>query len=395
MKIMMKDPVLLISCLILPFIFSLVLGTVYETAAQENSIPIVVLDEDHSFLSEKILHNIEKNPSVRPIAVEKEEGFRLLNDSKIEGIYILKPGLEEKIMAGMEEKLVDAYYLRSSLLAPAITDIIAGEMMGYISVGKGYETIQRVFDQYSIPVKENLFQRQVRLLQESMGNETYDLPIIKNYENPNSKSVEDVEGISTGIMLKRSVIGMMLLFIALFLSFSASSIVAERNAKLYQRMFISGYSKWQVVAGNGLAIFLIGWMIGIFQLGVLSIFAPELTGAVFYPVVFIYGAYILCISFCITALASTFRSTVSLQGFAPFFVLSLGILGGCIWSTDWFPMGIRWITYMTPTYWAMDVLTSVLYFQRPFQTIWMNVGILISMAAVYYGLANWSFHKVQ
>ena len=67
---------------------------------------------------------------------------------------------------------------------------------------------------------------------------------------------------------------------------------------------------------------------------------------------------------------------------AIFGAMGLSALGGCWWPIEIVPETFKTITMLTPSYWAMQGLQSVLYFGRSYEALTLECPVLLGFAAL-------------
>ena len=60
----------------------------------------------------------------------------------------------------------------------------------------------------------------------------------------------------------------------------------------------------------------------------------------------------------------------------------LSALGGCWWPIEIVPDSFKTIAMLTPSYWAMHGLQSVLYFGKSYEVLWLDCPVLLGFAAL-------------
>ena len=58
-------------------------------------------------------------------------------------------------------------------------------------------------------------------------------------------------------------------------------------------------------------------------------------------------------------------------------------LGGCWWPIEIVPETFKTIAMLTPSYWAMHGLQSVLYFGRSYETVLVECAVLLGFAILF------------
>ena len=75
---------------------------------------------------------------------------------------------------------------------------------------------------------------------------------------------------------------------------------------------------------------------------------------------------------------------------AIFGAMVLSALGGCWWPIELVPETFKTIAMLTPSYWAMHGLQSVLYFGRSSEVLFFECPVLLGFAALLGLAALWS-----
>jgi ABC-2 type transport system permease protein len=84
------------------------LGTIYKEGSI-NNVPIAILDLDHSDLSRKVINNVEASPKLNIVKFLNsndniDEVF--INNSDIEGFYVIPKNFQKNIFRGKQEKIL-------------------------------------------------------------------------------------------------------------------------------------------------------------------------------------------------------------------------------------------------------------------------------------------------
>lgn len=146
---LLKKP-LLIFASIMPVI--IVLG-VYFTLSEtidEVRIPIVVVNEDQSGTSYEIIRFFEGlDHFVQVIESTMEQGTQQLLRGEADAIIYLEEGLEDRIFAGDNHDLVSLIQTPSSLSAGLLREMIASEVMRYVSNSSASHYLLQYADDFS------------------------------------------------------------------------------------------------------------------------------------------------------------------------------------------------------------------------------------------------------
>jgi ABC-2 type transport system permease protein len=105
------------------------------------------------------------------------------------------------------------------------------------------------------------------------------------------------------------------------------------------------------------------------------------------PVVLSLGVVAGCLSVLVGLLCSTEKQVIVV---AIFGAMVLSALGGCWWPIELVPETFKTIAMLTPSYWAMHGLQSVLYFGRSNEVILFECPVLLGFATLLGFAAFWS-----
>ena len=94
-----------------------------------------------------------------------------------------------------------------------------------------------------------------------------------------------------------------------------------------------------------------------------------------------------CLSVLVGLLCSTEKQVIVV---AIFGAMVLSALGGCWWPIELVPETFKMIAMLTPSYWAMHGLQSVLYFGRSNEVLLFECPVLLGFAALLGCAALWS-----
>ncbi len=87
-----------------------------------------------------------------------------------------------------------------------------------------------------------------------------------------------------------------------------------------------------------------------------------------------------CLSLLVGVLCPTEKQVILL---AIFGAMGLSPLGGCWWPIEIVPETFKTVAMLTPSYWAMHGLQSVLYFGRSCEALALECPVLLGFAALF------------
>lgn len=157
LKIVFKNKALLIFSMIFPVIFYVFFSMMFTDYEAMNKIPIAVIDEDGTEMSQKMLTNLSAHDALNLRTTDKEEAFKLIERNYIEAIFILKEGFQENLQQSNFDGRIQLIYLDKSNIAPAMGDIVASAIITDLAIYKAANTSKQFESKYDL---EDLFEKQ-------------------------------------------------------------------------------------------------------------------------------------------------------------------------------------------------------------------------------------------
>jgi ABC-2 type transport system permease protein len=176
---------------------------------------------------------------------------------------------------------------------------------------------------------------------------------------------------------------MFMLFMALA---GAGGFLEEREIGTFPRLLVTPTSAPVLVGGKLAGIFVTTVaQAGVMTLVGATLFAvpwgrdPVAVAAVLIP----YGLSVTALSIAVSTLV---RTRSQMAGLTPVLAVSMAMLGGCYWPTDIVSPLMRSIGMATPTYWAMQGLTSVVVRNQGLAATATPAGILVGFAVALFAM---------
>ncbi len=185
----------------------------------------------------------------------------------------------------------------------------------------------------------------------------------------------------------QSLPGMLVMFVMqMLLTYGGVSLINDRVKGRLGRLIAAPVHQFEAYAGKILARIVLACA----QATVLLVFGatafrlPLGDHPLFLvPVVLCLAVFAGCLSILGGMVCQTEKQMILV---AIFGAMLLSALGGCWWPIEIVPDSFKTIASLTPSYWAMHGLQSVLYFGRDYEVLWLDCPILLGFAALF-GLA--------
>ncbi|MDP4090142.1 MAG: ABC transporter permease [Bacillota bacterium] len=377
-RLMTRNKVLILLCLLLPLMFSLMVNRIFAKSSLYDSIPMAIIDKDNSETSQNIVSNIRKNKTIHLEVIRERDIENYISKEKVQAVYILKEGMEKSIQAGNYNNLVSVYAVPGSITAMGISDIIAGEIVPYICESKLENGASSMLKGVS---REDIKKGIMKEISKLMEDQDYELPVRIEMKTPERSSEEDTQ--KGDIFSAEIGLGMILMFSTIFMLAGCSTIIKERENRIRSRIKVSGVSPFSLLVADIAAVSAAGAIITLLQFVMLYGVLKGSTAGTIASVSAACIVYILCAAALLIFLAAVFKSHITFQSFMPVVILVMGILSGCIWSVEMMPAAMEKVSAFIPTYWAHKALTEVIMYGGGFGSIVKGLEILGLMTAVF------------
>jgi len=381
-KILLKRKSLLLLCLILPLVFYSFVGKIFKESDNYDKVPVVLVDEDNSESSSLIINNLKNNEILNCRIDDKKNALKLLSDNKVEGVFILTKNLEKNIEKETLKEIVQVYYLPENNLIPALTDVVAGEMMELICTSEAANTSEIIHKKHN-SIKEDVIKAEtISFSKKAMKDTSFTLPIEINAMTPDMKT-SSLSTFKRSLIPKQSALGMFLLFTTLYLFLNCTSLMKEKSAGVYNRIRISGCGTFKLLSGDLLGIFIVGMLLQIIQLPLLYIMFNVESSIKLLYILIINIFYVFSIASLLIVFTKLFKNLTALQSFMPTFVFFMGLVGGCLWSAELLPKNLHFISILMPTYWAQTALCNVILYSHSLSSI-INCLITLFISGSFF-----------
>lgn len=371
LKMMMNDRLFFAAMVIIPLFITVATG--YALRYRKlNVIPIAVVDEDVSDYSTTLLKRLSGKEGIRVLVVSRAEALKMLEGNEVEGIFIIKDGFGKKITEGNTMHLIDMASSPSSFSAEFTGEVVAGEVMRFITSNKAADWILKQYSQHGKPVSGSFAAEVIEFADSQWEPE----PLMTiEYTESDSGGAYKLEGISLPASTATSA-GLVIVFIMLYVLFSSGWLIEERRNGTLKRIASGPGAVILSFAGSVLSLTISGMLLIIlFSIINKVIFGIDLfPGMLSYVVFFAYLLSVISISMLLSSLLKT---PAQLQSAAPIFALLTGFAGGCFWNFVEMPKHLDRLAMLTPQGWALKGINRLLVNPKDISVIILPVVVLL------------------
>jgi ABC-2 type transport system permease protein len=381
LKMMLGDRLFFIMMIVIPLFITIATGYAlrYEKL---NTIPIAFVDEDKSEYSSVLLERMSQKDGLKVEMTGRETAVSMLEGSKVEQVFIIKKGFEEKIKNEENKELIDVVNSPSSYSADFTSEVAAGEVMRLIAGNMAVDWVTKQYKKLDKPVNGN-FEKDIEKYYQSLWQPEPLMTI--DYKEFQGNTLTDVERTVMPAATASST-GIITAFIMFYILFSSGWLVEERTNGTLKRLTAGPNALYLSYAGSVLALFISGTIqILVFSLTDKLVFDVDLFPGGLSYIVFL--AYLLSVISISLFLSSVLKTQAQLQAGAPVLALLTGFAGGCFWNFVEMPERIRQLSMITPQGWALEGINRLLLNPMDFSAVLVPVLILFGIALILLPLS--------
>ncbi len=402
MKVLFKDQEALFTLFLLPLVFIVVmtfaLGGLFGGATNDAKIKIPVANQDQGNLAQGIVDDLGKTKGFQ---VEREaEGGQAFTRTDVEKMVADgKRSLALVFPADFSQKVLAFQPISVTLvLDPAASGQLVGPVKG---------TLQGLLQQQLMtklaPVGiETYFEKlgpmgpQGQALKEQMlagmksftggeGQEGMASLVGIEETNPPGMTVKQ-----SPTAIQQNAPGYTVMFVFFIVLALANSILTEKQEGTFRRLLAAPLSKAALLGGKLLPYYVIALLQVAIMFAVARLFFGMELGNVagLALVTLALGAAATSLGLLVAALGKTYAQV---SGIATLIILVMAALGGSMVPSYIMPQFMQDLARITPHSWAITGYQDILVRGLGPSDIFLESGVLLGFAAVFFGLALWRF----
>ena len=245
-------------------------------------------------------------------------------------------------------------------------------VVGIVATGGGLVAVMDGSQLFSVETAENALAH----LRSSSGSAFTGSADVQVLYNPSLK---------TSWVMVPGIAGLILVFIGTLIT--SLGVVRERQTGTLEQLAVMPFRPWDVIVGKIAPYFMVAAVDLAVIVGVgMGLFGVPFVGN---PATFVLGALLFLL---VTLGMGVLISTVSQnQGqaiqLAFMVVLPQVLLSGLIFPAASMAAGVRWISYVLPLTYFIQISRGVMLKGAPISALWEPIGLLAALAVVVLGLA--------
>ena len=380
---------------IMPIVFTLFFGFVFgDSGTTENDprLPVGFVNPDQTGTLGTTLHSLlEGSEAIRPEILEAEDtgqAGELVRDESLVAVVIVPAGFSERALAGDEPELtiiVDESTQAGHMVTNAIHAILT-RLWGTVWTAQiSAEALEAHESFESEPARQAYLNEALALATDAWGQP----PLGVAVEEPRSKGKSEEQGPTNPFT--QSSPGMIVQFVVLGLISSAMVLVLERRSTALRRLLTTPISRFEVIGGHVLAMFLVSFLqqallIAVGQLAFGVEYMREPLGT--FLVMVTLALWSSSLGLFIGAIAKTEEQVITWSLIAMF---AFSGLGGSWFPLEFTSQAFSTIGHLMPTAWAMDGFQNIVLRGLGLSSVLLPAGILFAYGVAFFALAVWRF----
>lgn len=389
LKVTFRDKGNLIWLIIMPIVWTTLLGTMSTPSGGDEKIPVGFLNSDRGIYGEVFEEILKKEESIKIVAIAEEDEDKMRNlvkDTKLSVGVIIPGDFSEKLKV-REQAVIEI--LKSERYSSYFLEELVEKVAGRISINAlaANFTVEKISERRIVLEEEVLEDEKERIWEEafvkadaffepapSIGIEYVILSVEKREEN-----------IPMGV--EASSPGFAVMFVMMGVCFAGVAMVQERHNKTLARLLTTPTEKFFIISGKMLGFFLVGFI----QFMILILFGQLVLkvnwGNLPLGVLLLVASYVLSVTGLGTLLSVVVRTSAQAGAFAVLISMVTSMLGGAWWPIEIVPKFMQNVARFTPQYWAINGFNKIITRGFGITEILPNFYVLLAISAISLLLA--------
>jgi ABC-2 type transport system permease protein len=386
MKLRFSGKTELLFFLILPLIFTMLLsGVLFGGGA--NKIVMVVVDEDNSNLSHKLVNLLQSSEIVMPSLLVRESAQETFDKRDATAILIIPSGIEASLKAGQAVALdftLDPTNNNGLAVQQEVQKAIDQISRGLAVANASMREADQIQPFTDAAQRQSYYDQSLAAAQQEFSSAPIRIVITQPENTVDIQTQKETQAAQASA-------GQLIIWVFIPLLGTSELMAYERVWGTLRRLVTTPTRK---------PTFLLGIITGQFSYGLVQMLMLVVIGVMLLKVPWgqnPLALLLLLISFGLAAVAmgtmlGTFTRTPSqANGLSIALGMVMGLLGGCMWPLEMFPPAVANAVKILPTTWAMMGMTQLTVYNAGFIQILPYAAVLLGFSFVFFVVGVWRF----
>ena len=379
LRIEFQDRSTLVFFLVLPLIFTIIVGSALGggSSSGDNRTTLLVVDEDHSRLSTELSSALNESTVIQPLTETADEARQLFDDNKALAVLTIPAGFDAGLMAGetidvnLRLNPNDNRVLAVQQEVRVASELVSGAVAAARAAVAEAEHLKPFADDAA---RQSYFEKSLAMAREVLQNPLARVEATQASQ-PATTQVADVVAQSTP--------GQLITWVLTTLLAASEFLVYGRLNGTARRLAVTPTSKTVILSGNIAGRLAMGLVQMILLIGfgalVLHVNWGQSPAAL----------AVLVVTFALSAvgfgvmLATFVRTSSPGIGLTILFSMLFAALGGCWWPLEITPPIYQTVVKVLPSTWAMQGFTDLIVRGKGLIDILPIAGVLLLFTLVF------------
>ena len=377
LKITLRDKGALVWLLVMPLIWTVLIGSMSGPKSSSNTIPVGIINLDNGTYGSNFESYLAKEKDI-VIVIKKDEIelVQLVKDTKVSVGLIIPQDFSEnlKLNRSVEIKLLKSEKSSSYFIEELIGEVAKRMSIDALSANFALEKLSTLV-QVPETSKPEIWERAYKIA------DAYFEPSPSIAVNYKVLAVEQKEqNLALGMNLSSP--GFAAMFVMMGVFFAGAAMVAERHQGTLARLLTTPSSKFSIISGEMLGFFILGLV----QFAILILFGQYVLGVNWgsspFGVALLTVSYVFAVTGLGTLLSVFVRTSAQAGAFAVLVSMVTSMIGGSWWPIEIAPKFMQSIARFTPQYWAVNGFNKIITRGFGVSSVLSNFYVLIAIACV-------------
>lgn len=364
--------------IILPLIFTFILGGGANPGEADNRVRVLVSDEAGTALAQQVVAALADSQAVRPDVQARADAERLFADRQAAAWLIIPAGFSQ---GGELELRQQPNNLNAQVVERAMRAVI-GRVGQALAVAETSTLEAESRQPFATAADRAAYFDAARVQAETLFADAPRRVTVTRAATPDPIDYDPAANASAGQLITW-------VFIPLL---GLSGLFAfERQQGTLRRLLVTPTARATVLLGT-----IAGQVtLALVQMTLLVVFGSLVMGLAWgrapAALALLLGVFALAAAALGTTLGTFVKSEGQASGLSMMLGMSMALLGGCWYPIELFPEAVRTATQILPTRWAMQGLLDLVLRGQGVEGVLLEAGVLAGFAALFFAVGVWRF----
>lgn len=268
--------------------------TIANQMQSEITVPVGIVMEEETPLARELYEKISQAPFLRIQKTSKTEALHLLEQHKLDSVFIIQKGYENKILSGGRNELITSYQSNLSFAYTPVKEMIVSFVQEDTNRAKAAYTVQQLSNQYAgqenWPIEEIMVTSKNIHSQENLLETDFSFAKIKSSADQNNLALINVWELWSVFALLSTLL-------------LSEWLIKEKNANMQIRLAFTRFTFKNYLLRNLLLYTFLFFIFDLVALGLFSFFfkehwiAPTLFAMLSFRLMIQFGSFLIALPF--------------------------------------------------------------------------------------------------